>query len=67
MEQSRIKVQNSTPLMRTFQKPQLPTIPSEPKYLIFGVLFLVLGGIVGILFFFGLLAFRMLAIHLTHV
>jgi uncharacterized protein involved in exopolysaccharide biosynthesis len=67
MEQTRIKVQNSTPLMRTFQKPQLPTTPSEPKYLLLGIAFLVLGGIIGVLFFFGLLVFRMLAIHFTHV
>jgi uncharacterized protein involved in exopolysaccharide biosynthesis len=67
MEQTRIKVQNSTPLMRTFQKPQLPINPSEPKYLLLGIAFLVLGGIMGVLFFFGLLIFRMLAIHFTHV
>jgi uncharacterized protein involved in exopolysaccharide biosynthesis len=67
MEQTRIKVQNSTPLMRTFQKPQLPITPSEPKYLLLGIAFLVLGGIMGVLFFFGLLIFRMLAIHFTHV
>tara|TARA_R110002124_G_scaffold287330_4_gene473123 strand:+ start:35396 stop:36505 length:1110 start_codon:yes stop_codon:yes gene_type:complete len=67
MEQSRIKVQNATPLMTVFQKPQLPTNPSEPKFLLLGIVFLVLGGILGILFFFGLLILRMLTIHFSHV
>ena len=67
MEQSRIKVQNATPLMTVFQKPQLPTNPSEPKFLLLGIVFLVLGGILGVLFFFGLLIIRMLTIHFSHV
>lgn len=67
MEQSRIKVQNATPLMTVFQKPQLPTSPSEPKIVLLSIVFLILGGIIGILFFFGLLVLRMLQIHFTHV
>ncbi len=67
MEQTRIKVQNATPLMTVFQKPQLPTSPSEPKFFLLSIVFLVLGGIVGVLFFFGLLVVRMLIIHFSHV
>ncbi|EPR67472.1 Wzz/FepE/Etk N-terminal domain-containing protein [Cyclobacterium qasimii] len=67
MEQTRIKVQNATPLMTVFQKPQLPTVPSEPKFLLLSIVFLVLGGIIGVLFFFGLLVVRMLIIHFSHV
>jgi len=67
MEQARIKVQNATPLMTVFQKPQLPTTPSEPKFLLLSIVFLVLGGIIGVLFFFGLLVLRMLTIHFLHV
>ena len=67
MEQTRIKVQNATPLMTVFQKPQLPTTPSEPKFLLLSIVFLVLGGVIGFLFFFGLLVLRMLTIHFTHV
>lgn len=67
MEQARIKVQNATPLMTVFQKPQLPTSPSEPKIVLLSIAFLVLGGIIGVLFFFGLLILRMLMIHFTNV
>jgi|GEM_PF-2509263 len=67
MEQTRIKVQNATPLMTVFQKPQLPTTPSEPKFLLLSIVFLVLGGVIGGLFFFGLLVLRMLTIHFSHV
>lgn len=67
MEQARIKVQNATPLMTVFQKPQLPTSPSEPKIVLLSIVFLVLGGIIGVLFFFGLLILRMLMIHFTNV
>ena len=67
MEQSRIKVQNATPVMTVFQKPQLPTSASEPKVILLSLVFLILGGIIGILFFFGLLVMRMLTIHFTNV
>ena len=67
MEQARIKVQNATPLMTVFQKPQLPTSPSEPKIILLSIVFLVLGGIIGLLLFFGLLIIRMLMIHFTNV
>ncbi|WP_460513173.1 Wzz/FepE/Etk N-terminal domain-containing protein [Cyclobacterium sediminis] len=67
MEQARIKVQNATPLMTVFQKPQLPTSPSEPKIVLLSIVFLILGGIIGLLFFFGLLVLRMLTIHFTNV
>ena len=67
MEQTRIKVQDATPVMTTFQKPQLPTSPSEPKFLLLSIVFIVLGAIIGILSFFGLLIFRMLLIHFSHV
>ncbi|NHE55629.1 Wzz/FepE/Etk N-terminal domain-containing protein [Cyclobacterium plantarum] len=65
LEQSRIKVQEARPLLTIFQKPQVPIIPSEPKYLLLGIAFLFLGGIIGFLFIFGLLVYRLLKVHFS--
>ncbi|SHN01744.1 Chain length determinant protein [Cyclobacterium lianum] len=67
LEQSRIKVQEARPLLTIFQKPQVPVIPSEPKYLLLGIAFLFLGGVIGFLFIFGLLVYRLLKVHFSDV
>ncbi|MFO7825454.1 MAG: hypothetical protein R6V72_16070 [Cyclobacterium sp.] len=67
LEQARIKVQEATPMLTVFQKPQVPTINSEPKYILLGLVFLVVGLVLAILSFFGLLVFRMVKFHFSDV
>ncbi|MBD3627436.1 Wzz/FepE/Etk N-terminal domain-containing protein [Cyclobacterium sp.] len=67
LEQARIKVQEATPLLNVFQRPQIPTSNSEPKYVLLGMVFLVSGFVLAILSFFGLLVFQILKFHFSNV
>lgn len=67
LEQARIKVQEASPMLTVFQKPQVPTSPSEPKFVLLGLAFLVLGFVLAILSFFVLLVFRILKLQFSDV